>query len=451
MRFLERIGSAWAALRSKSAPPAGSYSYGWGGGSSWSDAFKFRRAPSPSELTDAYKSIVYACVNLNANAVARTPLRLYAITKGGQARPKCAVEGVSRKTYERLRHLDYATKSVAGAERVEEVTAHPLLDAVRKVNDDLDHTQLITYTAMSLDIVGAAYWWPSLGRLGLPEELWALPPHLVFPVFTSGTMVPDAYNFGGEIYPKDQLIRFRRLSAKNPYGQGYGPEQAAIEYARLEDTFVSLQDDLLSNGPRPSVIVSHKDPRGAFGPAERQRLEADMERRGRGGRSGGVFVVDGAATITPVSYSPTDLGAERVVVRRGADRELLRRPDLDAEDGGRQPCQRRSRPSPTRSQRGGTSLPSDCLHADAVDPFVRPSRSHGVRPPALGVRPGSRGRQGSGSGTAQDLYRSGRPDAQRSASRTGLRADCRGRHAADPGQPQAARGGRRHPERARWR
>ena len=49
----------------------------------------------------------------------------------------------------------------------------------------------------------------------------------------------------------------------------------------------------MSNGPRPSVIVSHKDPKGVFGPAERQRLEADMERRGRGGRGGGVFVVDG--------------------------------------------------------------------------------------------------------------------------------------------------------------
>ncbi len=105
MRFLERIGSAWSALTAKSAPPAGSYSYGWGGGSLWSDAFKFRRAPSPAELTDAYKSIVYACVNLNANAVARTPLRLYAVTKGGQTRPKCAVEEVSRKTVERLKHL----------------------------------------------------------------------------------------------------------------------------------------------------------------------------------------------------------------------------------------------------------------------------------------------------------------------------------------------------------
>jgi phage portal protein BeeE len=161
---------------------------------------------------------------------------------------------------------------------------------------------------MSLDIIGSAYWWPSLGKYQVPEEIWALPPHLVYPVFDTGNMVPSKYLFGGVEYAKADLIRFRRLSAKNPYGQGYGPEQAAIEYARLEDTFVSIQDNMLSNGPRPSLIVSHRDPKGAFGSAERERLEAEMEHRGRGGRAGGVFVIDGAATVTPISYTPTDLG-----------------------------------------------------------------------------------------------------------------------------------------------
>jgi hypothetical protein len=307
VKLRHRIGNAWNVLMGKSAPP-GSAGASWGGGSWWSDAFRSRRAPTPAELVDSYKSLVYACVNLNANAVARTPLRLYAVTRAGQARPRCEVKSVPRRTKARLARLGYAAKAMAGAVEVEEVTDHPWLDAVMKVNDDLDHIQLLTYTAMSLDIVGAAYWWPSLGGFHVPQEVWALPPHLVSPVFTSGSLVPDAYDFGGVSYPKSSLIRFRRLSARNPYGQGYGPEQAAIEYARLEDTFVSIQDDILSNGPRPSLIVSHKDPKGAFGPAERQRFEAEMNRRGRGGRAGGVFVVDGAATVTPISFTPADLG-----------------------------------------------------------------------------------------------------------------------------------------------
>lgn len=295
-------------------PPSGSFVYSYGGGPIWSDNFKFRRGPTPPELIESYKSLIYTCTNLNARGVAATTLRLFATTKGGQHRPKCATKSIGRATKARLKSLEYARKSTAPADDLDEVTEHPLLDAVMKVNDDLDHTQLIMYTVMSLDIVGSAYWWPNFGaiagRKGLPEEIWALPPHLVYPVFTSGTMVPDEYTFGGIMYPKGDLVRFRHLSAKNPYGQGYGPTQAAIEYARLEDTFVSIQDNMLSNGPRPSLLVSLKDDKagGSFGEAERRRLEHRMDQQGRGGRSGGVFTVDAAVAVTPLSYSPTDLG-----------------------------------------------------------------------------------------------------------------------------------------------
>ena len=54
-------------LLGKAAPPA-NHGAGWGGGSWFSDAFRSRRAPTPHELVDAYKSLVYACVNLNASA-----------------------------------------------------------------------------------------------------------------------------------------------------------------------------------------------------------------------------------------------------------------------------------------------------------------------------------------------------------------------------------------------
>src|SRR5215218_8187668 len=99
--------SMWMRAEAKAAPPA-AFGAGWGGGPWFSDAFRSRRAPTPQELIDAYKSVVYACVNLNANAVARTPLRLYAVTRGGQARPKCGVRSVSRKAAERLGGLGYA-------------------------------------------------------------------------------------------------------------------------------------------------------------------------------------------------------------------------------------------------------------------------------------------------------------------------------------------------------
>lgn len=312
MSLLDRLSTAWHALTAKGGPPMGGYMAGYGGGPWFSDAFRFRRAPSPIELVESYKSLIYACVNINANAVARTPLRLYAVTRGGQARPKyCGLRAVSRKTVGRLGTLAYTAKAMAGAESVEEVTDHPLLDAVMKVNEDLDHQQLLVYTVMSLEIVGSAYWWPDV-RVGLPRELWALPPHLVWPMFTSGSMVPDSYQFGGVTYARSDLIRFRHLSAKNPYGQGYSPTQAAIEYARLEDTFVSVQENMLANGPRPSLIISHKDPKGVFGSAERERIKFEANRKARGGRAGEPLVIDGAAEAKPLSYDKVDTGVKEI-------------------------------------------------------------------------------------------------------------------------------------------
>lgn len=232
----------------KAAPPSGGYGAGYGGGSWFSDAFRTRRAPSSSELVEAYRSLVYSCVNLNANAVARTPLRLYATTKRGQPRPKhVPVRAVGRTTKHRLKSLAYAAKTMANADEVEEVTEHPLLDVVMRPNDRTGHIQLIRYTVMSMDVVGDAYWWPSMGRLRQPDELWPLPPHLVYPSFDSGNLLPDRYRFGANEYAPDDLVVFKHESMGNLYGRGYSPTQAAIAYVRLEDTFVSMQDDMLGN------------------------------------------------------------------------------------------------------------------------------------------------------------------------------------------------------------
>jgi len=292
-------------------PPPGGVSYGWGGGPVFSDAFRFRRSPSPPALAEAYKSLIFTCVRLNADAVARVPLRLYRVspTRGDRAF-RCEARQVSKGVKQRLQGLAHTAKAMAGAAEVEEITGDfPLLQLVQNVNPAMDQAQLIQYTVMSMDVVGTAFWWPTEDWLGCPREFWPLPPHLVSPVMDRGGLVPSAYDFGSIRYRPEDLLIFKHLSMKNPYGLGMSPTQAAIEYARLEDTFVSIQDDLLSNGPRPSVIVSHKDPKGSFGAAERRRLEEDMERKGRAGRSGSAFVVDGAVSVTPVSWSPADLGS----------------------------------------------------------------------------------------------------------------------------------------------
>lgn len=301
-----RAMSIWMDSESKAQPP-GLTSYGSGGGPLFSDAFRFRRAPSLPALAEAFKSIIYMCVRLNSEAVARVPLRLYRLgSKKGDVAKSCDARPASKSLRLRL-------KAMAGAEEVEEITGdHPLLKLLNDVNPSMDHTQLIQYTAMSMDVVGTGFWWPTEYTKVGPQEVWPLPPHLVSPVMTGTGLVPEGYQFGAIQYRPQDLLIFKHLSMKNPYGLGMSPTQAAIEYARLEDTYVSVADDMMSNGPRPSVVISHKDPKGAFGAAERQRLEADMNTKGRGGRAGSAFVVDGSVSVTPISYSPADLSSQEM-------------------------------------------------------------------------------------------------------------------------------------------
>lgn len=304
--------SIWTRNEEKAQPP-GMTSYGWGGGPIFSDAFRSRRAPTAVGLTEAYKSLIFTAVRINAEAVSRVPLRLFRMgsSKGDTAK-YCDARNATRAERIRLKSLPHTSKAMAGAEELEEITGeHPLLKLMQDVNPAMDQAQLINYTVMSMDVVGTSFWWPDEFAMGTPREFWPLPPHLVYPVMLDG-LVPRAYQFGSVEYRPEDLLIFKHLSMKNPYGLGMSPTQAAIEYARLEDVFISIQEDLLSNGPRPSVIISHKDPKGAFGSAERTRLENDINAKGRGGRSGSAFVVDGAVAVTPVSYTPADLGAKEL-------------------------------------------------------------------------------------------------------------------------------------------
>ena len=139
----------------KAQPPFGT-SYGWGGGPAYSDAFRFRRAPSLPALAEAYKSLIFTCVRLNSDAVSRVPLRLYRISQcRGDRATRCDATRVSKGGKLRLKSLAHTAKAMAGAEEVEEITGDfPLLQLIQNVNPAMDQSQLIHYTVMSMDVVG---------------------------------------------------------------------------------------------------------------------------------------------------------------------------------------------------------------------------------------------------------------------------------------------------------
>jgi HK97 family phage portal protein len=305
LKIRERIAAVWQVLTGKAGPPgynAGS-AYG-GGGSAWVDYFRTRRAPLPTDLVEAYKGLCYACTDKNANGVARVPLRLYATTGSGQGRPKCLTRPVTKSAQARLRST---IAKAARADEIEEVIEHPLLDLMAEVNQDFDHNFFLQYLSRCLDVVGAAYALPEFGRLRTPVFLWPLLAQYVQAVTDPSGSTVTEYRYQGQTYLPDDLIRFRFVSLRNPYAGGYSPTQAAFAYVGLSDQYVSVQENLLSQGVRPSAIISPKDPNLPFGKEERRRIEAEANQRFSGGGSGHLWAVDGALDVHPLTFPPSDL------------------------------------------------------------------------------------------------------------------------------------------------
>ncbi|MDR3632636.1 MAG: hypothetical protein P4L84_02300, partial [Isosphaeraceae bacterium] len=95
------------------------------------------------------------------------------------------------------------------------MTEHPLLSLIGEVNPNWDHSRLIRYTSLCLDIIGRAHWLPGdeqgkpmQGRV-LAPYLWPLLAQYVLPYReTEGSLVSHYSYFSREYEPSD-LVNFR--------------------------------------------------------------------------------------------------------------------------------------------------------------------------------------------------------------------------------------------------
>lgn len=281
--LLAKLGQAADELyprKGKNAQgPPGNFSLGTGyiGGPLFTDRFQSKRAPTPWQLVESYKSLIYACVAKNAMAVARVPLRLYADdsrTQPGQARvhQMCDPHPISRRMFIRFREdpwCEYTRVAPKTVDDVSELRNHPILTLLD--NPDpwgyFDRSKLIQLLVRYCDVVGLAYLSPEGGGRGrLPNWIWPLYSQYVLPIRRIGSPLIDRYQYFADQIPFDALLRFRLSdSLRDPYAAGYSPTYAAIEYANLEDAFVAIQEQLFGRGARPSLLVSPKSMDGPIG------------------------------------------------------------------------------------------------------------------------------------------------------------------------------------------
>jgi len=316
--MLDRLKAAWHALTRGAAPPTaavamGTVGYG-GGGPIWLDEFRSKRAPTPVELVQAYKAVAYACVQLNAQGVARVPLRLYAKTAPGRARPGRGLRAIARPVPPRRERYVRSCRGVQaivnGGEAIDEVTEHPFLEALDRPNPYFDGQLFLTYLAACLDVVGTAYFVPVRPRPGVAgREWWPLQPQYVQPIKGTGATILQEYRYFQETFAPDEVVRIRALSLRDPYLSGFSPLHACFEQVGLGNAYTAVVESILVNGARPAGLMAPKDSALPPGEAERARLEVDLNQRFGRGRAGGVLVTTGAFDFHPLTFPPADLGA----------------------------------------------------------------------------------------------------------------------------------------------
>src|SRR5207248_2416087 len=112
-------------LHPKSAPAALAGSQ-WSG-TSFVDAYKRTRVPTPNEQLAELKNTAFTCASINAAVCAAYPPRLYVATHPDQPNPKCRTRSLDRATERRLRSSTLLPVHLTKARQIEEVLEHPLL------------------------------------------------------------------------------------------------------------------------------------------------------------------------------------------------------------------------------------------------------------------------------------------------------------------------------------
>lgn len=300
MQLLDKIKGLF---RSKQPERKAMGTAGWWNGAGFGhtyDSFGGQAEPSFGELVKAYDDITYACVSYIASNLAHVRIPLYVRTATGERQPKCMTRALTGKNAHKIRQKYYGTD-------IKEVVDHPLLKLLNKCNPYHNRHDLLELTSIFLDTTGNGYWLKQNNQLGIPEELYLLPSHLVTAERDSNYYVRKwVFGQGAEQkkYDLDQVIHFKYNNPLDAYGLGVSPLRAAWQRRAISAKELSYLDNYLSNMGKPDAVLSIKD---SINPVEAERVAKEFRHRYQGQGNGGLLVLDGTMNLSPINFPAKDM------------------------------------------------------------------------------------------------------------------------------------------------
>lgn len=278
-------------------------------------------------LVKRFRQWVFTCAQLNATAVASTPLRLYATRTTSQ--PKARTRGAAPRQLKR-KDIDALQRRpgvanlahVKAADDIEEIVDHPLLDMLAGVNEWYDGFEALELTSIYQDLTGSAYWHTPVNvALGVPTEFVVLPAQWVTPLPGKGDVLISGFRYGRYMdnrvtFDPTEIIWFKFPNPEDPL-KGMGCVEAAVKSVDLFASYQDYEKALSDNRARPDMLIKYT--KGNLNPKTRKTLEQDWNQTLGGVHNAGrVRVTDQDYDVEFLGFKPNEMAN-----LRGRDWTLL--------------------------------------------------------------------------------------------------------------------------------
>ena len=188
---------------------------------------------------------------------------------------------------------------------------HPLVALLRGANPVDTGYDLWYETVMYLLLTGSAYWWLPQNKAGLPESVWVIPSHWVWPqpgkdrVVGSYQLRPVEGSYTGVTIPAEDVVHFRKKSPVSKV-DGYSPQSAVSRWVDAAESVDMTRWHVFRNGPMPQLKVEFAE----LNPSDAllDRIEARIAARYGGEHNAGrPMLVPAGAKVAPLWVTPREL------------------------------------------------------------------------------------------------------------------------------------------------
>ncbi len=272
------------------------------------------------KLVNAYKSWIYICANKNATAVAESPLRLYVSKPSKESKVLTKSHKIDKTTIKRLTRKAGITNYITKAAEVEEIEEHPFLDMLKNVNPLINRFDLWELTQIWLELTGNAFWYVYKDNLGVPAQVWPLPPQFVRIVISPDKIVAG-YVFQRTVqkipFDETEIIHFKFGSPQGTL-YGTGPLTAIMDTNIADQNIRIFESTLMKNQGRPEGILETM----ATVPEETFKRLKEQWRNNYGGANkvGKTLILENGLTYKPLTFTPREMN---YVVGRKMNREEI--------------------------------------------------------------------------------------------------------------------------------